>query len=95
MNLAALAYLACPAMMIFCMAPMFKRNKNGQGQGQQNTPNAQPAVSNSPDEMQALQLRIADLMEENHKLKNQSQDSVNQGNVLHVVENSREKKAMS
>lgn len=92
MNFTLLLFLLCPLMMIFCMVPMFRKNKKGQGQGQQNTPNVQAVVSQSEDEIQALQLRIADLMDENHKLKNQDQDSANQGNVLHVVENSREKR---
>lgn len=98
MNWSFLLFLACPLMMIFCMAPMFRRGKNDQskGQGEMNVPGPQ---SVSTEQIQALQLRVADLMEENHSLKQQIQGSNltenDTSNILHVVDERREKKATS
>ncbi|UYG98066.1 DUF2933 domain-containing protein [Cytobacillus firmus] len=51
-----LLLLACPLMMLFCMKGMFSGNKESKvNQTQQY-------------ELQSLQIKMADLMEQNHKL---------------------------
>lgn len=103
MNIASLAYLACPAMMLFCMKGMFGgKKKDAKGQGQMNAQNVQAPIPQTTDDMQALQLRIADLMTENYSLKQQVQDSdssdpnvSSSSNVVPFVDEHREKKVMS
>lgn len=55
-----LLYLACPLMMIFCMMGVFGGNKN------KKTDDSKSNVSQQ--ELQNLQIKMADLMEENQKL---------------------------
>lgn len=101
MNWLTLLYLACPLMMIFCMAPMFRKGKNNQsnGQGKTNGYGPQSVPSQSPEDIQALQLRIADLMEENHSLKQQIQSAElkekGAPNILYAVDEPRDKTALS
>lgn len=103
MNIASLAYLACPAMMLFCMKGMFGgKKKDAKGQGQMNTQNVQAPIPQTAEDIQALQLRIADLMTENHTLKQQAQDSdasdfhvSSPSNVVLFADEHRERKAMS
>jgi hypothetical protein len=53
-----LLLLACPLMMLFCMKGMFTGNKKD------NTPQSNV----SQQEMQQLQIRMGEMMEQNHKL---------------------------
>ncbi|MGF9714960.1 MULTISPECIES: DUF2933 domain-containing protein [Paenibacillus] len=61
-----LAFLACPLMMLFCMKGMFGGNKNKKT-GAVNT-------SVSQQESQQLQIKMADLMEQNHKQMKEIED---------------------
>jgi hypothetical protein len=54
-----LILLACPLMMVFCMKGMFSGKKEAKG-------TEQPQVSSQ--EIQSLQIKMADMMEQNHKL---------------------------
>jgi hypothetical protein len=58
--LSILAFLACPLMMLFCMKGMFSGNKDKE------VKNVQPQVS--PQDLQTMQIRMAEMMEQNHKL---------------------------
>lgn len=61
-----LAFLACPLMMLFCMKGMFGGNKN------KKTGWVQTSVSRQ--EFQQLQIKMADLMEQNHKQMKEIED---------------------
>ncbi len=63
-----LAVLACPLMMIFCMKGMFTGHKKTDGKV--NT-NSQAGVSTQ--ELQSLQIKMADLIEQNHQLSKEVQ----------------------
>lgn len=56
-----LLLLACPLMMLFCMKGIFSGNK-GSSKG-----NPVQGETQQPD-LQSLQIKMADLMEQNHKL---------------------------
>ncbi|MFD2216548.1 DUF2933 domain-containing protein [Metabacillus endolithicus] len=53
-----LLLLACPLMMLFCMKGMFSGNKEKETKG---NPTQQ-------SDFQSLQIKMADLIEQNHKL---------------------------
>ncbi len=55
-----LTFLACPLMMLFCMKGMFSGSKD------KNNGSAQTNVSQH--DMQQLQIKMADLIEQNHIL---------------------------
>ncbi|MBS2762936.1 MULTISPECIES: DUF2933 domain-containing protein [Bacillus] len=55
-----LLFLACPLMMLFCMKGMFSGHKD------KNTKTDQQLTS--PKELQTLQKKMAELIEQNHKL---------------------------
>lgn len=68
MNWELLLLLACPLMMLFCMKGMFtgekdKAKKSGEKQSQV-----------SQQDFQSLQIKIADLLEENQKLMKEIKD---------------------
>jgi hypothetical protein len=54
-----LAFLACPLMMLFCMKGMFGGHKDKKAGSVQ--------THVSQEEFQQLQIKMADLMEQNHK----------------------------
>jgi len=76
-----LLLLACPLMMIICMAGMFGGNKNKKGDASQS--------GVSQQELQNLQIKMADLMEENQKLAREVQGM--KGSSSNVVELNEEK----
>ncbi|MDA1475173.1 DUF2933 domain-containing protein [Bacillus changyiensis] len=55
--LQVLLFLACPLMMLFCMKGMFNRDKS------------EKMEQTSHTELQSLQIKIAELIEQNHKLE--------------------------
>lgn len=57
-----LLLLACPLMMLFCMKGMFSGSKDSKGNHTQQS------------EIQSLQIKMADLMEQNHKLTQEIDD---------------------
>lgn len=57
-----LLLLACPLMMLFCMKGMFTGKKEKKEKSQDTLP--QP----SQQDLQSLQIKMADLMEQNEKL---------------------------
>ena len=67
MNWSLLLLLLCPLTMVFCMGSMFRSPKK-QAQVE---PSAN-VFPDSQDELQALQIQMADLMVENHELKTQA-----------------------
>lgn len=79
--LQVLAYLACPLMMIFCMKGMFSGGKDSK------TNNAQFNITQQ--ELQNLQLKMADLIEENQKLAREVQAM--KGSSSNMVELNEEK----
>lgn len=83
-----LAFLACPLMMLFCMKGMFTGNKDSK-----NT-SAQSNVSNQ--ELQQLQIKMGEMMEQNHKLMKEL-ESRNQlpSNVVDLEEESASKRSIS
>ncbi|MCY9659489.1 DUF2933 domain-containing protein [Paenibacillus chondroitinus] len=58
-----LPLLACPLMMIFCMKGMFTGHKHTDGKE-----NTNGLASVSAQELQSLQIKMADLIEQNHHL---------------------------
>ncbi|MED4041059.1 DUF2933 domain-containing protein [Niallia taxi] len=60
-----LLLLACPLMMLFCMKGMFSGNK------EKNTQSDHQQVSST--ELQSVQIKVADLIEENQKLMKEIQ----------------------
>jgi hypothetical protein len=63
--LSILALLACPIMMLLCMRGMFGGSKNKK---------ADPSPSGaSQQDMQSLQIQMADLIEQNHLLTREIQ----------------------
>lgn len=68
--LTVLAYLACPLMMIFCMGGMLKGKKGKHEQSEQSV--------TSQQEIQALQIKMGELIEQNHLLKKEV-ESLKQG----------------
>ncbi|MDR6224033.1 DUF2933 domain-containing protein [Desmospora profundinema] len=61
--LTILGLLACPLMMIFCMRGMFHKDSAQKGE---RVTKEQPEIS--PQELQSLQIRMGELMEQNHHL---------------------------
>ena len=60
-----LLLLACPLMMVFCMKGMFSGNKESKGDQTQQS------------DLQSLQLKMADLMEQNNKLSQEMENLKN------------------
>lgn len=67
MDWTLLLLLACPLMMLFCMKGMMGGNKEKDAKANAD----QPQVSAS--EMQSLQIKMAEMMEQNHKLMQEMQ----------------------
>ncbi|MFC4767001.1 DUF2933 domain-containing protein [Effusibacillus consociatus] len=61
--------LLCPLMMLFCMKGMFGGNKDSDKSAK--ITSEQPQVST--EELQALQIKMAELMEQNHSLMKELQ----------------------
>lgn len=55
-----LLLLACPLMMLFCMKGMFTGNKDKKGK--------EEVQLSEKDGLQEIQLQMAELIEQNHKL---------------------------
>jgi predicted transcriptional regulator len=93
-----LLLLACPLMMLFCMKGMFSGNKKGK---KSTATSNVPSTSQVSNELQTLQIKMAELMEQNHQLmkemksiKEETQNSSE--NVVELKENQdREKKEIS
>lgn len=64
-----LLLLACPLMMLFCMKGMFSGNKEKETKGNQ---------TQQQSDFQSLQIKMADLMEQNHKLTQEVENLKNQ-----------------
>lgn len=73
--------LACPLMMFFCMRGMSGGHKNAK------THSGHDGVSQK--ELQELQISMADLMEQNHRLSKEVQSL--KGNASNVIELEEEK----
>ncbi|WP_336788284.1 DUF2933 domain-containing protein [Paenibacillus sp. MMO-177] len=58
--LSILAVFACPLMMLFCMKGMFSGHKHSSAK--------KDCHNSSNQNVQSLQLKMAELMEQNHKL---------------------------
>lgn len=69
-----LLYLACPLMMLFCMKGMFMGHKDKKNKEAVN-------VSSSAQDIQSLQIQMAELMEENKRLEREIQ-SVKNGSEI-------------
>lgn len=63
MNWSFLLLLACPLMMVFCMGSLFRFGKKKPSHADSISV---PAMG---DDLKAMQLHMADLMMENHRLK--------------------------
>lgn len=59
-----LLLLACPLMMLFCMKGMFGGDKNKDSKENSNS----QLQTSQQDELQSVQLKMADLMEQNHQM---------------------------
>ncbi|MFZ3579089.1 DUF2933 domain-containing protein [Virgibacillus sp. DJP39] len=59
-----LLLLACPLMMLFCMKGMFGGNKNKDSKENSNS----QLQTSQQEELQSVQLKMADIMEQNHQL---------------------------
>lgn len=84
MDWSLLLLLACPLMMLLCMKGMFSGNKEKEkAKGQQNVQS-----ETSGEDLQTLQIRMADLMEQNEELKKevQSMKESRSTNVLDLNE---------
>jgi hypothetical protein len=83
-----LTFLACPLMMLFCMKGMFSGSKD------KNTGSAQTHVSQH--DMQQLQIKMADLIEQNHKLSNEIETlKTKPSNVIELTEEKMSKREIS
>jgi uncharacterized protein (DUF3084 family) len=102
MNWELLLLLACPLMMLLCMKGMFGGSKDKDAKAKAN----QPQVS--PSEMQSLQMKMAEMMEQNQKLMNELQSMKESqsvkasqpeeqvhSNVVEMKEEARAKKVVS
>ncbi|UOR12062.1 DUF2933 domain-containing protein [Halobacillus amylolyticus] len=68
-----LILLACPLMMLFCMRGMFSGNKDKGGKGKETkSAGIQPEVSQQ--DVQSLQIQMAELIAENQKLMQDMND---------------------
>ncbi len=83
-----LTLLACPLMMIFCMKGMFSGNKDSKaGSAQANV---------SRQEIQNLQIKMADLMEQNQNLmKELKAEKGSPSNVVELSEEQSSKRVIS
>jgi hypothetical protein len=68
MDWSLLLLLACPLMMLFCMKGMFTGNKDKKSE---NNAIQQGNQAEVPNEIQSIQLKMAELMEQNHELMNE------------------------
>lgn len=84
--LSTLAFLACPLMMLFCMKGMFTGNKDSKNNS------AQSNVSQQ--ELQHLQIKMGEMMEQNHKLMKEL-ESRKHSNVVELNEESVSKRGIS
>ncbi|WP_199622537.1 DUF2933 domain-containing protein [Paenibacillus alkalitolerans] len=86
--LQVLALLACPLMMLFCMKGMFGGSKESK------TASAQ---SHGTDiVIQQLQIHLADLMEQNHKLMKEIETlKSTSSNIIELTEDELSKKEIS
>lgn len=88
MNWEFLLLLACPLMMLFCMKGMFSGKKDdvkATGGIQMNT---------STQEMQALQLKMTEMMEQNQMLMNEVKElRVQKENPMPVLQNKEQDQA--
>lgn len=83
-----LAFLACPLMMLFCMKGMFSGSKDTKTGSTQNQV--------SQHEMQQLQIQMADLMEQNHKLIREMETlKAKPSNVIELTEEKISKREIS
>jgi hypothetical protein len=86
MDWSFLLLLACPLMMLFCMKGMFTGNKDSK---------ASSAQSNaSQQEIQQMQIKMAELMEQNQKLMREM-DSQRSTSANVVDMNDQQKRALS
>jgi hypothetical protein len=86
--LSLLALLACPLMMIFCMKGLFSGNKDKKESSTQSNVSQQ--------EMQQLQIKMAELMEQNHKLmKEIESQKESRSNVVELKDDSVSKRGIS
>jgi hypothetical protein len=72
-----LLLLACPLMMLFCMKGMFSGNKDKNTKADHQQP--------SQADVQALQIKVADLIEQNHALTKEMQSLKEKQNETAVV----------
>ena len=83
-----LILLACPLMMLFCMKGMFSGNKNKDSKEKSNS---QLQISQQ-EELQSIQLKMADIMEQNHQLmeevKTLKASNSKDSNVVQLEKNS-------
>lgn len=80
--LSFLFLLACPLMMLFCMKGMFSGNKQADAPKAQ-VQAKQPQVS--VQDMQALQIKMAEMMEQNHNLMKEIYHSSIKFSCYHIV----------
>lgn len=87
MDWSLLALLACPLMMLFCMKGMFTGNKDTK---------ANSAQSNvSQQELQQLQIKMGEMMEQNHKLMKELESrKQSPSNVIELKEDSASKRSI-
>jgi len=79
-----LPLLLCPLMMLFCMKGMFSGNKD------KNKESNHQQVSAT--ELQALQIQVADLIEQNHNLKKEVQLLTEKRHPVTVIKETPRKK---
>jgi hypothetical protein len=84
--LSVLAVLACPLMMLFCMKGMFTGNKDSK--------TSSPQSNVSQHELQQMQIKMGELMEQNHKLIKEL-ESRKHSNVVELHEESASKRGIS
>jgi hypothetical protein len=84
MDWSLLLLLACPLMMLFCMKGMFTGNKDSKTTAQSNV---------SQQEIQQLQIKMAEMMEQNQKLMREMESK--KAAPSNVVELEQQKRALS
>ncbi len=83
-----LLLLACPLMMLFCMKGMFTGNKDKK----ENSPQSNVLQQ----EMQQLQIKMGEIMEQNHKLMKELESrQQSPSNVVELKEQSAPKRSIS
>ncbi|MDC3418130.1 DUF2933 domain-containing protein [Aquibacillus salsiterrae] len=95
MSWTLLLLLACPLMMLFCMKGMFTGNKD------KDSKSSNVVKGPQQDELQSVQLKMAELMEQNHKLMEEvnalkSSDAKGQAkdeNVIKIDDSKQRKEA--